>query len=577
MLKIHSDVKLVKAVLYIIFFLLTLNSLKAEELSEGDKKSLSLVFYIQTSGEDAKFTKDLNDNVVLKNVKSKPHIGIHNCFLTDFHRRNSDYEEYERLIGQENNALLQVSSIYKSLNIDHLREISKQTTENWLISNKVPHKSLSLSCKRDESGQSDLSFYMNEQVLVIPKYLEPVFMASIYKNRFTNIFSEIVEIKYDELVNKSNLITSNKQKIKDEKKQLSLSYSNAKNKSSIGGLILNLPSDPNSYVKKLSTCTASYKDANAARVSGYRLLGKSILPDDMNTLFKEKKIGLLSESQFDEVFKDVNDAYLKIVDKRTDCSFYIDYAENISKLKKGLFKKKIPSGFTKIISNQTTENKYAVSKGFTSANERNFIIEIGGNLKLAKELRLLKIDNTDKFNLLLDEIKQSGYEDNPTVNSVLIYLSDKKGALSSGIGINVYKTQRVAKAKQAADKRRKDAQVRKRKFAEEHPYEAVMKCGFDGSHASLPACFSGGKYGADTSLEIKNGSFYKLYKPYEIASSNFENTSNGVIIPLKKNFSITAQNASDTLTLTVIVRDTVTKKTLFEKSAAKFGVIEIKN
>ena len=184
MLKIHSDVKLVKAVLYIIFFLLTLNSLKAEELSEGDKKSLSLVFYIQTSGEDAKFTKDLNDNVVLKNVKSKPHIGIHNCFLTDFHRRNSDYEEYERLIGQENNALLQVSSIYKSLNIDHLREISKQTTENWLISNKVPHKSLSLSCKRDESGQSDLSFYMNEQVLVIPKYLEPVFMASIYKNRF---------------------------------------------------------------------------------------------------------------------------------------------------------------------------------------------------------------------------------------------------------------------------------------------------------------------------------------------------------------------------------------------------------
>jgi len=68
-----------------------------------------------------------------------------------------------------------------------------------------------------------------------------------------------------------------------------------------------------------------------------------------------------------------------------------------------------------------------------------------------------------------------------------------------------------------------------------------------------------------------------MYKPYEIVNSNFKNTSSGVIIPLKKNFNITAQNASDALTLTVTVRDTITKKTLFEKSAAKFGAIKIKN
>ena len=576
MLKIHSDGKLVKTVLYVIFFLVSLNSLNAEGLDEEGKKSMSILFYVQTSGDYSKFTSDLDGKVVAKeNSYAKPNIIINNCFLTDFDKTNQTYQELERLIGKENNVLLLVSSVYKSLKIDNLREITKQTTENWLISNKVPHKSTSLSCKTDKSGFYGLHFNSG-QVVAIPKFLEPALKT--YFTKFPNNYTQIAEIKYKELVNKSDLISSNKQKINDEKKQLSSSYSNSKNKSSIGGLILNLPSNYSSGIKNLRTCTASYKDINAERVFGYRLLGKSILLDDVKALFNEKKLGLPTGSKFDKAFKDVNDAYLNFIDKKTDCSFYIDYAENISKLKKGLLKKKIPSSLTKIIPNQTLENKYAVSRGFTSANERNFIIEIGGSLKLAKELRVLKIDNADKFNLLLAEIKQSGYEENPTVNTVSIYLSDKKNALSSGIGINEYKTQRIAKAKLAAEKRRKDAQERKRKFAKEHPYEAVIKCGFNGSHTSLVACFTGGgKYGVDTSLEIKNGSSYKMYKPYEIVNSNFKNTSSGVIIPLKKNFNITAQNASDALTLTVTVRDTITKKTLFEKSAAKFGAIKIKN
>ena len=374
MLKIHSDVKLVKAVLYVIFFLVSLNSLNAEGLDEEGKKSMSILFYVQTSGKNSKFINDLDDNVLLKDlskinsgVYSKPNIVINNCFLTDFDKTNQTYQELERLIGKENNVLLMVSSVYKSLKIDHLREISKQTTENWLISNKVPHKSTSLSCKKDKSGYYGLHFNSG-QVVVIPKFLEPALKT--YFTKFPNNYSLIAEIRYNELVNKSNLISSNKQKIIDEKNQLNSSYSNSKNKSSIGGLILNLPSNYSSGIKNLRTCTASYKDINAQRVFGYRLLNKSILLDDVKALFNEKKLGLPTGSKFDKAFKDVNDAYLNFIDKKTDCSLYIDYAENIFKLKKGLDKKKVSSLLTKIIPNQTLENKYAVSRGFTSANEK---------------------------------------------------------------------------------------------------------------------------------------------------------------------------------------------------------------
>ena len=584
MLKIYSDVKLIKALLCIIFFLFFINTLNATEPSESFKKAMAIRFYIQTSGKNEKFTIDLNGNVAQKKNTSYSSITINNCYLTDFHKYSENTKKFEKTFGKDN-VLLRVSSVYKAFKIDHIREITEQTAKNWLIANKAPNKPTKFKCKKDKSGLSNVNLntaWNSAQILAVPKYLETT-LQKVSKGRSTSFpddFTRIGEIQYSELVNKSNSISSNKQKINDEKNQLNLSYSNSKNKSSIGGLILNLPSYNKTGTNYLRTCTASYKDIDAERVFGYRLYGKSILLNDIKTLFDENKLGWYSEgSKFDMTFKDVNEAYLSFIDGKAQCSFYVDYAENISKLKKGLDKKKINSSLTKIISNKATENKYAVSKGYESANERNFIIDIGGNSYLAKKLRVLEIDNIDKFNLLLAEIKQSGYEDNPTVNTISIYLSDKKNALRNGIGINEYRKQRITSEKRAAEKTRKETLERERKYANEYPYEAIIKCGVRGSHSSLVNCFTGGgKYGVNTSLEIKNGSSYKMYKNIEMmGNANLQDTSKGVFIPLKKNFNITAQNASDVLTLTVTVRDYLTKKTLFEKSAAKFGAIKIKN
>ncbi|MDB3972180.1 hypothetical protein N9400_01945 [Candidatus Thioglobus sp.] len=570
-------------VLYSLIFIIFSTFSVAKELDEAGKKVMSIFFYAQTGGGSEKFITDIDNNITLKNLSqikqgrnSKPVITVNNCFMTDFKEGTDSYRAFEKILGKDNKVLLLVSSVYKTQKIDYLRDITKLNIKKWLEENKLPFDKVDLGCKEDKSVYGP--FISGHSIIVLPGYLVDATKASYHGKKFSKNYTPIFQLKYDTLVSLTAELQSKDQKSNDEISKIKSSYQDAKNKTSVGGLILSLPTNYGSSIKNLKTCTANYSGIDAQRVFGYRLLHKSVLNEGYLDFFNEKKLGFPKGIKFDKGFKDVNDAYLNLIDKNTDCAIYIDYAENVFKLNQALARKEINTVFTRTYSNQYLEDKYAVSKGYESANERNLIVEIGGSLKLAKELRKLKIDSIDKFNLLLAEIKQSGYADDPSVKTVSIYLSDKKNALSNGIGINEYKTQRVTKAKLAAENRRKDAKERKRKFAKEHPYEAVIKCGFSGSHTSLVACFSGGgKYGVDTSLEITNGSTYKMYKPYEIANSNFKDTSSGVIIPLKKTFNIKAQNASDALTLSVIVRDTLTKKTLFEKSAAKFGAIKISN
>ena len=145
--------------------------------------------------------------------------------------------------------------------------------------------------------------------------------------------------------------------------------------------------------------------------------------------------------------------------------------------------------------------------------------------------------------------------------------------------------EQTQKAKEIADAQRKkdaeEAAIRRKeqaaRYAKEHPYKAVISCGMNGNHLNIMACFVGaGRYGADTQLEITNGSFYKLYPSHNVNRAGRE-TREGLVIDLKSNFKIKAQNSADTLILDVKIYDRLTNKLLFNKSAAKYRAIVISN
>lgn len=131
--------------------------------------------------------------------------------------------------------------------------------------------------------------------------------------------------------------------------------------------------------------------------------------------------------------------------------------------------------------------------------------------------------------------------------------------------------------RQAQIKQQQEEQDRLSRIAREYPYTAILKCGVGKDHINIAACFVGGKYSPDTQLEIKNGSDYGLYHVHELMSVGKE-YRDGLHIPLRSTFEISAKNAADSpVILTLIIVKTATNEEVFKKSAAYLRRIHVEN
>jgi len=112
-------------------------------------------------------------------------------------------------------------------------------------------------------------------------------------------------------------------------------------------------------------------------------------------------------------------------------------------------------------------------------------------------------------------------------------------------------------------------------------YIAELSCIFNGKPTNITPCFIDGSY--QTTLELKNGDFYKMYQSYEVGNKvGYKDQSDSsygrvVYIDLKNNFSIKTVNASSTFLLNLIVRDKNTGKIVFQKSASKYQTLYVNN
>jgi hypothetical protein len=132
------------------------------------------------------------------------------------------------------------------------------------------------------------------------------------------------------------------------------------------------------------------------------------------------------------------------------------------------------------------------------------------------------------------------------------------------------------KQKQQQEERVKAEAAEKNKIAKEFPYFAVISCGTGLRHLNTMACFSSNL----TSLEIKNGGEYGLYKIMQIANRMIPNSkeqNEGLIINLRSSYEIKVQNGSDSdsLILGVKIFQRSSNKLLFQKQVDRFGVIYV--
>jgi hypothetical protein len=154
---------------------------------------------------------------------------------------------------------------------------------------------------------------------------------------------------------------------------------------------------------------------------------------------------------------------------------------------------------------------------------------------------------------------------------VLTYLQDLKDSQQRNVGVIVQRDARLLQLRREREQLEKSRREARAAYEKQYPYEAVISCGIEQRHQALIPCFMSD--GLTSHIELTNGSAYALYQPWELAKLGSETPGEGLVIALGNTFKLDMQNVDERMVLKLTVRETATGKVVYEKAAARFGVI----
>lgn len=173
------------------------------------------------------------------------------------------------------------------------------------------------------------------------------------------------------------------------------------------------------------------------------------------------------------------------------------------------------------------------------------------------------IDSQEKINGALAEMRASGYGSSSEISTLIQYLRDKRTAASREGETAVT----VRDARYVRDRRKQAA------YERTYPYKVVLKCGYNGEHVNIMACFVGGRYSPDTQVEFGSSpTNTRLYQGWELSQIGNEYQT-GFVFDAKAPIYIKAQNSSENLILSLELYDRRSGRWIYKKDAARFGVV----
>ena len=576
--------------LLILISMITLN-VNAEVIipNEDEKNSLKVYLIKNPSISNPVFTTDIDNNLTISKTNSNVIAGkikSNACLLNDVDESNYN-------LSDEDTTYYKVYSMYAIYGIENIVKILSDDSEKDIV-NFANSLGIELEvetvCKKSINGNS-LGIYYEPDLFFISDYIYNLLLENDRLLQGVTDADIVGTWTFDEMKTLSDNYLEGlveEDRGVNEIQQRFTNLAEEKSKDFMGSLYL---SHRNYGSQKF--CTLNYSGDDAVAVIGYRQMGDEIISDkSVIDYYKEKEITLNyseNENYFDKTFDDISEAFLSIKPKLMDnkrydnysddyCNIFVDYPENLLKLKNAI-ERDVGSymSFGNLFDKNTTSNKYALSKGFDDYDQYSFAYQIDANYRDIKSLENYQILNQSEFKKIQDEIVSISYSNDTSLSNVLTYLSDLNSAQQKGMNVVDFKNARVDEEDRLAKIAREQEQLRQAEFAKEFPYTATLTCGMGGSdHINIFGCFAGGSNGVDTELEITNGQNYQMYKVYNLGQAGNEYNT-GLEINLRDSFKIFAQNSAEYLVLSLKIIDNATGASVFEDSAAQYGVISISN
>ena len=271
--------------------------------------------------------------------------------------------------------------------------------------------------------------------------------------------------------------------------------------------------------------------------------------------------GLSSGKGFDEVFDSADLLFAAI--QRGRCQAVVTDGATAAALSAALGREGLSHEAHDLRGREALIDTLVKQQGFSSRAGFEFARSVTPALSTddVRSLDRYGVRDAGALNAGLSRMKASGYSSQRTTSALLAFLDDEKIGATSGKSA-------VAVQQARAERARAEAATARRAELAEFPYVAFISCGMGGGHIATAACFG------DTDLEVRNGSTYGLYKIYSLDQAGVE-TGRGLMIKLRRSFSIRAQNSDDTLVLGVEVQDAATRKVLFQQQAGQFRTVRV--
>ncbi len=421
----------------------------------------------------------------------------------------------------------------------------------------------------------------SSDIIAVPTTFKNNLISKLNLQNAVSLFSidfQTIQISSQKIANEAAAAKKAIQQINDEY----IGQANAGNKEWIGSLFLGL--DRETPQGELRYCSVNYSQEESGLFLSYLdfdidALAKSAMLQDVNAHLPRARQEWRKpkRANAEKTFKDLNSLYIAINSDR-NCNLIVDYPENLVQIKNALVRdNKHTSAYGKLIPIVAVKDRYAAGFGFS--NNQDYVFAKNAGLTPAQILKLKKfgVGTQPEYEKIINDVLQSGYSRNSEPTTVFFYLQDYADASNNKISVLKQKAQRLERERLAREEQRREEEKRLEAFAQEYPYQAIFTCGFNNDHINILACFSGGGSGVDTELELRNGSSYRLLKPWEIGSLGQDSYRVGFTVPLRSTFGIKAQNSSDNLILGLKIINTKTNATVFEKSVGHYGVIRVTN
>jgi hypothetical protein len=353
-----------------------------------------------------------------------------------------------------------------------------------------------------------------------------------------------------------------------------MSLADQKSKEKIGSITLAYPRGG----ENLRLCTRKDDETFQLATKGYFATKKLRLSKGYIDAAVEKKSRLNRKSPITTVYENLDDFYLAIQRDPRVCEVYVDYPENLKILADALKDKRYE--LNPLVPVTELKGDWARGQGYAEFAAYEFAKSVGGDARLVERLAAYNVTDTQSFNEAVNRMNTQKYSNERDGPAVLAFLSDEKAGAEANKSAVAVRDERNRVAAIETKKRAEEARKRRAEEAKKYPYYAVLSCGFGNSNMSLIACFSGGgRYGVDTGITLTQGNIKREYKLYEIANNALgREQRDGLHIKLPSRFLLVAQNASDSLTLTLKVYDRATNRMIMQEQAGrKFGTVRARN